>query len=101
ALSPAPRARRIGISTGAILFPQPASAPAQANLAALLAADCDVIRIRSWAELPAMMAVVARGERRAGDRAFVMARGGAAVEGAFGGLSAAYELADQIATGAL
>lgn len=101
AVATATHAPRIGISAGAILFPQPASAPAQANLAALLAADCDVIRLRSWAELPAAMAIVARRERRAGTRAFVMAPGGATVEGAFGGLSAAYELADQIASGGL
>jgi D-cysteine desulfhydrase len=101
ALATAIHAPRIGIGVGAILFPQPASAPAQANLAALFATGCDVIRLRSWAELPAAMAIVARRERRAGRRAFVMAPGGATVEGAFGGLSAAYELAEQVAAGAL
>jgi D-cysteine desulfhydrase len=101
ALATAIHAPRIGISVGSILFPQPASAPAQANLAALIATGTDVIRLRSWAELPAAMAIIARRERRAGRRAFVMAPGGATVEGAFGGLSAAFELADQIAAGVM
>jgi D-cysteine desulfhydrase len=101
ALATAIHAPRVGLSAGALLFPQPATAPAQANLGALLATGSDVAALRSWAELPAAMALCARRERRRGRRAFVMAPGGATVEGAFGGLSAAYELAEQVAAGAL
>jgi D-cysteine desulfhydrase len=101
AVATAIHAPRIELTTGAILFPQPASAPARANLAALLAIGARVIRLRTWAELPAAMAVVAARERARGRRAFVMAPGGATVEGAFGGLSAAYELAEQIDAGAM
>ena len=92
-------APRIGLDSGAILFPQPASAPAQDNLRALLAAGVVPMRIPSVALLPAAMMLVARRERRDGRAAFVMAPGGATVEGAFGGLSAAFELADQVARG--
>src|SRR6185503_4206623 len=72
ALATAIHAPRIGLATGAILFPQPASAPACANLGALLATGAPVIRLRTWAELPAAMAIVAARERAAGRRAFVM-----------------------------
>jgi D-cysteine desulfhydrase len=101
ALATALHSPRVGIASGALLFPQPPTAPAQANLAALVASGADVARIRSWAELPTAMALTARRERRAGRRAFVMAPGGATVEGAFGGLSAAFELADQVAAGVM
>jgi D-cysteine desulfhydrase len=99
AVATAIHAPRVGLSVGALAFPQPPTAPATANLRALLASATDVVRLRSWVEVPLAMMLAARAERRRDRAAFVMSPGGATVEGAFGGLSAAFEVADQIAAG--
>ena len=83
-----------GMQAGAILFPQPPSHPARDNLAALLSARPAVDRLPSIALLPLAM----RRARRGG-RAYVMTPGGATAEGAFGAMSAALELAEQVARG--
>jgi D-cysteine desulfhydrase len=83
-----------GMRAGAILFPQPRSRPARENLSALLAARPEVVQLPTIAMLPFAMSRV----RRAGD-AYVMTPGGATPEGTFGAMSAAIELAEQVARG--
>lgn len=85
-----------GLTVGALVFPQPASEPALANLDALLAHGPRVVTLRSVAELPFAMAWL----RRRGPRVWVMPPGAATPRGALGALSAAFELADQHAAGA-
>ena len=99
ALATAVHASAAGLAAGAILFPQPASVTARANLSALIAAGPEVVQLDSLSALPFAMRRVARAERRAGTSAVMMEPGGARPEGAFGALSAAFELADQVATG--
>jgi D-cysteine desulfhydrase len=83
-----------GLDAGAILFPQPRSIPARENLSAILSAHPAIVRLASVALLPVAMRRVGRDRR-----AFVMTPGGATPEGAFGAMSAAIELADQVARG--
>jgi D-cysteine desulfhydrase len=79
---------------GAILFPQPASRPARDNLSALLSVRPDIEHLPSVALLPfSMRSVRGRGG------AYVMPPGGATPEGTFGAMSAALELAEQVARG--
>jgi len=86
-------APRAGLSTGAIVFPQPMSAWAAENCGALIASGVPVIRLHNVVEVPFAAWRVARRERDA----VVMPPGGATTIGTFGALSAAFELADQIA----
>jgi len=81
-----------GLGAGVIAFPQPPSPPARDNLAAVLAARPELVRLASVIELPFAMRRV-RGQRGA----YVMPPGGATPEGALGALSAALELAEQVA----
>ncbi len=83
-----------GLDAGAILFPQPSSEPARANLSALLSARPQVDHLATVAALPFAM-------RRIGKdtKAFVMTPGGATPQGAFGAMSAGVELGEQIARG--
>jgi D-cysteine desulfhydrase len=87
-------ARRAGLDAGAIVFPQPAGVWAGENAGALIASRCPVVALRSIAELPIATALVGR---RRGD--IVMPPGGATPIGAFGAMSAALELADQVTAG--
>ena len=95
-------ARTAGLTAGAIVFPQPASAWAVENCGAIIAAssaagaECPIIRLRNVVEVPFAAWWVARRERDA----VVMPPGGATPIGTFGALSAAFELAEQIAAGA-
>jgi D-cysteine desulfhydrase len=88
-------ARAIGMDAGAIVFPQPASEWAIENAGGLVGARCPIVRLRSVIEVPIAGALVAR---RRGE--VVMPPGGATPIGTFGALSAALELAEQIASGA-
>lgn len=88
-------AARAGLGAGAILFPQPASRPARENLSALLSARPALVQLPTIALLPLAIA-----RARRDPRAFVMTPGGATPEGAFGAMSAALELAEQVAAGA-
>ena len=97
ALATAVHARAAGLRMGGLLFPQPASEPAMANLDALVAHDPELVLLRSVIELPFAMARL----RRQRPHAWVMPPGAATPTGALGALSAALELADQHATGAL
>ncbi|MBS1122363.1 MAG: hypothetical protein H6Q90_4591 [Deltaproteobacteria bacterium] len=84
-----------GLEAGAIVFPQPPSEWARENCAALIASGCPIVRLRSVIEVPFASMIVAR---RARDE-IVMPPGGATTIGAFGALSAAFELAEQIEAG--
>lgn len=88
-----------GLASGAILFPQPSTTPARENLAAILSAGPRLVTLASVVELPLAMALVRRRSRRAGERAHVMAPGGAVAEGTIGAVSAAIELAEQVEAG--
>jgi D-cysteine desulfhydrase len=83
-----------GLAVGAIAFPQPASGPARDNLRALLAARPALVRLATVVQLPLAMRRIARRPRT-----YVMTPGGATPEGALGALSAALELAEQVAAG--
>lgn len=98
ALATVVHAATAGLTAGLLLFPQPASEPAMANLGAMLAGDPAVRLLGSVIELPFAMAWL---RRRRGPRVWVMPPGAATPVGALGALSAAIELADQHAAGAL
>lgn len=83
-----------GVDAGAILFPQPSSEPARANLSALLSARPRVDHIATVAALPFAMRRIGKDRR-----AFVMTPGGATPQGAFGAMSAGVELGEQVARG--
>ena len=82
-----------GVDAGAIVFPQPYSPWAAENCGALIASGCPLIRLASVVQVPFAAWRLAR---RTPD-AVVMPPGGATPIGTFGALSAAFELADQIA----
>lgn len=82
-----------GLTAGAMLFPQPHSEWAIENCGALVASGCPLIRLASVVQVPFAGWRLARRERDA----VVMSPGGATPIGTFGALSAAFELADQVA----
>jgi D-cysteine desulfhydrase len=88
-----------GLGSGAILFPQPSTAPARQNLSALLSARPRLVSLASVLELPFAMSLVRRRSRREGERGYVMPPGGAVPEGTLGALSGGLELAEQIEAG--
>jgi D-cysteine desulfhydrase len=94
-------APRAGLEPGAILFPQPPSATAAENLRVVLGHCTAVVDLPHWSFLPFGMARVARRARSSGERATVMVPGGATPHGALGYVSAALELAQQVARGEL
>jgi D-cysteine desulfhydrase len=85
-------ARALGLDAGVILFPQPPSSWAAENAGAVIASACEVVRLRSVIEVPFAGFLKAR-------RELVMPPGGATPLGTFGAMSAAFELAEQIAEG--
>ena len=84
-----------GIEGAAIVFPQPSSEWAVENCGALLATGCRIIRLRNVIEVPLAALAVMRRDRAA----IVMPPGGATSVGAFGAVSAAFEVAEQVAAG--
>ena len=96
-LATAIHAPTFGLSVGALLFPQPPSAPAIANALALAATDIKMIALPSVAALPAAMMITQLRHRGA----VVMEPGAATAVGACGALSAALELALQVQRGEL
>jgi D-cysteine desulfhydrase len=82
-----------GLDAGAMVFPQPYSSSAAENCGALVASGCPLIHLRNVIQVPFAAWRLARRERDA----VVMPPGGATPVGTFGALSAAFELADQIA----
>ncbi len=101
ALANALHARRLGLKTGAILFPQPPTPTAHANLRALLDSADELLALPHWSFLPWGMWWGPRRWRRAGHRPFVMVPGGATPAGALGYASAAFELLEQVDAGLL
>ena len=83
----------VGLLASAILFAQPVSRAALANLRVTLAHSEDVVALPHWALVPAAM-WKARDPKR-----FVMPPGGATADGALGYVAAGLELAQQIASG--
>ena len=97
ALATALHAPTLGLAVGALLFPQPVSLPARANLGALASSGAIQIPVASVLALPLVMAQ----QRRRDRRAIVMPPGSATAIGALGALSAAIELAMQVDAGEL
>ncbi|MHC4836978.1 MAG: pyridoxal-phosphate dependent enzyme [Planctomycetota bacterium] len=92
---------RVGLRARALLFPQPPSPTAAANLRALLASGCDVRLLSSVATFPWGMWRARRAGARAEPSERVIPPGAAVPLGAVGHLSAALEVADAVAAGAL
>lgn len=96
-------AGRAGLTAGALLFPQPYSAAAAANLRSSLWLGAQrgwpIEPVLSVATLPLAMLAHWQRERRAGQRPWMMAPGGASPLGALGAMSAAFELAAQLRAG--
>jgi D-cysteine desulfhydrase len=106
-------ARAIGMEAGAVVFPQPKSEWAIENAGAMIGARAELWRLRSVIEVPFAGAALAAGARwsetfvgrligavEVAIGGIVMPPGGATPIGTFGALSAALELAEQIAAGA-
>jgi D-cysteine desulfhydrase len=96
-------AERAGLKAGALLFAQPYSAAAAANLRSSLWLGAQrgwpIEPVLSVATLPLAMLARWQRERRAGQRPWMMAPGGASPLGALGAMSAAFELAAQLRAG--
>jgi D-cysteine desulfhydrase len=86
-------APRAGLEGAAILFPQPPSAWAVENCAAITASAAPVVRLHNVVEVPFAAWWIARRDRDA----VVMPPGGATPIGTLGAVAAAFELADQLA----
>lgn len=95
ALATALHAPRVGLRSGAILFPQPESLAALENARETLALSERLVVVPHWSLIPSAMLLC----RQAG-RA-IMAPGGATPIGAVGYVSAALELAVQLAEAGL
>jgi D-cysteine desulfhydrase len=94
-------APRVGLKPGVILFPQPRSWAALENLRVILAQKPLTRALPHWSFLPFGMLSTARRARRHGRQPFIMVPGGATPQGALGYVSAAFELAQQVAGGTL
>ena len=88
-------AQAIGLEAGAIVFPQPASEWAVENAGALIDSGVPIVRLRNVVEVPFAGLALALTRRNE----IVMPPGGATPIGTLGALSAAFELAEQIADG--
>lgn len=94
-------APRAGLAPGVLLFPQPMSWAALENLRVSLTAQPSVRALPHWSALPYGMIATRFSERRLGHRSVIMVPGGATPLGALGYVSAALELAEQVARGEL
>jgi D-cysteine desulfhydrase len=94
-------APRVGLLPGVVLYPQPAAAAALENLRAIAARTTRFVALPHWSCLPSGIRYTEWSERRRGHTPFVMAPGGATPLGALGYVSAALELAQQVASGVL
>lgn len=84
-------APRVGLQSGAVLFPQPPSGTARDNLEVVASRADDLVLLRHWSELPLHM-----WRLRTRRKVSVMPPGGATPLGALGYVSAALELAEQV-----
>lgn len=91
--------RRLGLDTGAVLFPQRATPTAADNLRVTISVAPRLKLLRSIATLPAHWWKLRRDA--AAGRAYFVPPGGATPLGALGHVSAALELAEQIRAGEL
>ncbi|HET7541677.1 MAG TPA: pyridoxal-phosphate dependent enzyme [Polyangiaceae bacterium] len=98
ALATALHAPRVGLSPGAMLFPQPVSDSALVNLRALAESGAKLYALPHWSVLPLGVAWARIKQRPA---PYVMVPGGATPLGALGYVSAGLELGRQIAAGLL
>jgi 1-aminocyclopropane-1-carboxylate deaminase/D-cysteine desulfhydrase-like pyridoxal-dependent ACC family enzyme len=98
ALATAVHAPRVGLAPGVMLFPQPYSTSAVANLRATVSGRPKIVALPHWSLLPAAML---REHVRGGGHSTVMVPGGATPNGGLGYVSAGLELAQQIADGIL
>jgi len=94
-------AARLGLRCAVLLFPQPVSETAQANLRVSLASAGRVISLAHWSCLPAAMWWFEREQRRRGEPALIMPPGGAIPRGGLGLFSAGLELGLQVQAGVL
>jgi D-cysteine desulfhydrase len=101
ALATVLHAPRAGLAPGVLLFPQPVSWAALENLRVILGQRPEVRALWHWSSLPLGMFTTARRERARGRLPVIMEPGGATPEGALGYVSAALELAHQVARGEL
>lgn len=89
-------APRVGLRSGAVLFPQPPSLTARQNFELVASRSDRLMLLRHWAQLPFAM-----WRLRTEQTTFVMPPGGATPLGALGYVSAALELAQQVSQGQL
>ncbi|HEU4579275.1 MAG TPA: pyridoxal-phosphate dependent enzyme [Polyangiaceae bacterium] len=92
---------RLGFRCATLLFPQPASETARANLEVSIARSDRLISLPHWSCLPAGAWWFARQCRKSGQSALIMPPGGAIPRGCLGFLSAGLELGLQVQSGAL
>ncbi|HHH12151.1 MAG TPA: pyridoxal-phosphate dependent enzyme [Sorangium sp.] len=103
AIATAIHAPRLGLDTGAAVYPQPPTPAAKENLRALLSQNPKphILALPHWSALPFGMLTLSMNARRQNKRIMVMPPGGAIAWGALGYVSAGLELAMQVAAGAL
>lgn len=92
---------RLGFRCAALLFPQPLSDSARANLRVSLARADQVISLPHWSFLPCGMWWLGQKLRRRGEGVLIMPPGGASPRGCLGFLSAGLELGLQVRAGVL
>jgi D-cysteine desulfhydrase len=91
----------LGFRTAVLLFPQPSSATARANLRVSLGRADQVLSLPHWSWLPFTAWSFARACRARGEPALIMPPGGAIPRGCLGFLSAGLELGQQVQAGLL
>lgn len=94
-------APRVGLTPGALLFPQPHSRTARDNLRVSLELADEVLLLRHWLAVPFAMASLRRRLEQTGLQGMVMPPGGASPLGALGYVSGALEVAQQVQGGEL
>ncbi|HKO93345.1 MAG TPA: pyridoxal-phosphate dependent enzyme [Polyangiaceae bacterium] len=94
-------AARLGLHCAVLLFPQPVSETARANLRVSLAHADRVISLPHWSCLPTGMWWFERAQRQRGEPALIMPPGGAIPRGGLGFFSAGLELGLQVRAGLL
>jgi len=92
---------RLGFRCAVLLFPQPWSQTARANLRVSIARADKVVSLPHWSCLPGGMWWFAQQRRWRSESALIMPPGGASPRGCLGFLSAGLELGLQVRAGAL
>jgi D-cysteine desulfhydrase len=94
-------AKRAGFRSGIVLFPQPYSETARANLRVSLTQADEIADLLHWSALPYAIWQRTRAGKRQPPGAYVMPPGGAIPRGCLGFLSAGLELAQQVDQGVM